>query len=150
MNSEITSIERFVSGLTVANCNKYRFAERVAVNSNGRNPVFIYKWEESKAGADPDSWSEEYYRITVPIASIRPLIEEAIKKSACEGLVPADFWSNVVSVNTYTGDGGESKVEPAFDETYWDHELVLVRLKFTSASVSADFRQQWINPTTNW
>ena len=148
MHSDIL-VDKFVSNLTVVNFDQYRCAERVPIDSRDTSRGnFVYKWEQSTAGSDPYSWTEEYYRIVMPLTWIWPLIENAINNSESEGLVPGHFWSNEVAVNTYTGDGGEQKLEPTFDENSWMHELTLVRVKFTQTSVRLDFKRWWSSPLT--
>lgn len=129
-----------IRSLNVLHTNQYRSGESFWVDppSISQRRVW-YSWEETAADTDPYSWTEEYYRIGIPLRWFEPLFLLAESEGRSEGVVPAEYWSYIVRVNTYTGDGGTKKTSPNFDEQSWLRELVLARVTLTPTSVAVEY-----------
>ena len=140
MKDSIPDIGQTIAKLEVLRTSQYRSCERLSVDcSDESRGTLFFSWEESSAGSDPYSWSEEYYRIGIPLSWFKPLMELSSKVGNAQGVVPARYWRTDVYVNTYTGSGGTEKVAPEFDEKSWSQDLVLVRLSLTPTTLSMDY-----------
>jgi len=100
-----------------------------------------YSWEDSTADADAYSWTQEYYRVGIPLGWVEPLLLRANDEGRSEGVVPANYWRNVVYVHARSEAGGSGKTSPKFDERSWPHELVLARLTLTPTTVAIEIRR---------
>ena len=133
--------EKTIRVLRILRTSEYRSKESVWVDPpNVQFRRVWYSWEESTAGADSDSWTEEYHRIGMPLSWVEPLLLRANDEGRSEGVVPANYWSNIVYLSTHMG-GGTEKTSQRFDERFWSHELVLARLTLTPTTVAIEMRR---------
>jgi|SRR6516162_9251808 hypothetical protein len=134
--------EKTIRVLRILRTSEYRIRESVWVDPpNVQYKRVWYSWEESTAGEDDYAWTEEYHRIGMPLRWVEPLLLRASDDGRSEGVVPANYWSTIVYVNSYTGRGGTQKTSPRFDERSWSHELVLARLTLTPTTVAIEMRR---------
>jgi hypothetical protein len=88
----------------------------------------VYEWDEESAGSDPDRWTEEFYRMVVPLAWAEPVLRMARETGSAQGVMPAEHWRIDNHVDTYSGTGGDSKSRPPFNSS-WTRSLVLATLQ---------------------
>jgi hypothetical protein len=134
--------EKTIRALRILPSSDYRSSESVWVDSAGvQSRQMWYSWKDSSAGADPNSWSEEYYRVSIPLSWIEPLLLRASEEGRSEGVVPANCWSKAVYVHTASEAGRTGKTSPNFDERSWLHELVLARLTLTPTTFAIEMQR---------
>ena len=133
--------EKTIRALHILHTSEDRSGESVWVDpSSVESRRVWYSWEDSTAGADDYSWTQEYYRVGIPLGWVEPLMLRANNEGRSEGVVPANCWSNVY-VHTRSEAGGSGKTSPKFDEQSWRHELVLACLTLTPTTVAIEIRR---------
>ena len=124
--------EKAIRALRILPTSDYRSGESVWVDLTGpQSGQMWYSWKDSSADADPNSWVEEYHRVSIPLSWVEPLLLRASEEGRSEGVVPANYWSKVVYVHADSEAGRTGKTAPSFDVRSWLHELALARLTLT-------------------
>ena len=134
--------EKTVRVLRILPSSDDRSSESVWVDSAGfPSRQMWYSWKDSSAGADPYSWTEGYYRVSIPLSWVEPLLLRASEEGRSGGVVPANYWSKVVYVEADSEAGRTGKTSPSFDERSWLHELVLARLTLTPTTFAIEIQR---------
>ena len=146
--------EKAIRALRILPSSDFRISESVWVDPTGpQSGQMWYSWKDSSADADPNSWVEEYCRVSIPLSWVEPLLLRASEEGRSEGVVPANCWSKVVYVyndskagrtgKTYNDSkaGRTGKTSPSFDQRSWLQDLVLVRLTLTPTTLAIEIQR---------